>query len=104
MIKKENFTVNAKLKRIYANVSELDTTEKEIVAMYIQAGYILHQKPKRKNWTKNDMKAYIEKNETDDNKKKANLEKIADKKTSYFDLRKWFFETYKEAKAKKESK
>jgi hypothetical protein len=49
--KRQNYTIDTTKKIITATISELDTVEKEIVQMYINAGYVLH-KGKSNPWNK----------------------------------------------------
>lgn len=93
---KQNYTLDPKKKIITATISELDEVEKEIVQMYINAGYILH-KGKTSKWTKKYiidwLKKYVSEQESEDFKKKLDA--------NWTDGRSQFFDKYPTEKREK---
>ena len=93
---KQNYTLDTTKKIITATISELDPIEKEIVQMYINAGYILH-KGKSNPWNKKSIMKWLE-----DHVSKAEAEKFeADCKDSsigWVKARKQLFKDYNESK------
>ena len=88
----QNYSLDTTKKIITATISELDAVEKEIVQMYINAGYILH-KGKSNPWNKKTimkwLKEYVSKEKADkfDNDCK-------DTNIGWVKARKEFFNTY----------
>ena len=93
---KQNYSLDTTKRIITATISELDAVEKEIVQMYINAGYVLH-KGKSNPWNKKSIMKWLE-----DHVSKAEAEKFeADCKDSsigWVKARKQFFKDYNEAK------
>lgn len=56
--KRQNYTIDTTKKIITATISELDAVEKEIVQMYINAGYVLH-KGKSNPWNKSSIVKWL---------------------------------------------
>lgn len=111
---KQNYSINEKKKIITATIEKLDTVEKEIVQMYINAGYILH-KGKSNPWNKETiykwLKKYVDEatansfyNMVISENEKNNKLKVfynKDKYVGWVNGRKWFFDTYTEEKRAK---
>ena len=95
---KENYSLDTTKKIITATISELDAVEKEIVQMYINAGYVLH-KGKSNPWNKKTivkwLKEYATKEEAD--KFEADCKDI---EIGWVKARKGFFDTYTAEKRK----
>lgn len=93
MATKQNYTLDTKKKIITATIEKLDTVEKEIVEMYLKAGYVLH-KGKSNPWNKKTIMKWLA-----DNVSKEEAEKFksdcADKNIGWVKARKGFFEKYK---------
>ena len=66
---KQNYTLDTTKKIITATISELDEVEKEIVQMYINAGYVLH-KGKKNPWNKKSIMKWLKDNVSEDSAKK----------------------------------
>lgn len=75
----QKYTLDTKKKIITATIEDLDTVEKEIVQMYINAGYILH-KGKSNPWNKASiskwLKTYATEKESKDFEKKCEDENV----------------------------
>ena len=89
---KQNYSLDTTKKIITATISELDAVEKEIVQMYINAGYVLH-KGKSNPWNKKTivkwLKEYATKEEAD--KFEADCKDI---EIGWVKARKGFFDKY----------
>lgn len=89
---KQNYSLDTTKKIITATISELDAVEKEIVQMYINAGYILH-KGKSNPWNKRTimkwLTEYVSKEKADKFK-----EDCEDSNIGWVKARKEFFDTY----------
>lgn len=94
--KKQNYSIDAVKKTITATISELDAVEKEIVQMYINAGYILH-KGKSNPWNKKTIIAWLKKYSKEEDAKTFEKKCVDD---GWVSARKWFFEKYTENKRK----
>ena len=93
---KQHYTIDKQKKIITATISELDETEKEIVQMYITAGYILH-KGKSNPWNKKSIEKWLK-----DKKGEEQAKEFKDKADKdWVSARTWFFETYPDAKKQK---
>ena len=75
--KKQNSSLDTKKKIITATISELDEVEKEIVQMYINAGYVLH-KGKSFPWNKKSIAKWLKDNvvESESNKFEKDCETL----------------------------
>lgn len=95
---KQNYTLDTTKKIITATISELDPTEKEIVQMYINAGYILH-KGKSNPWNKASvmkwLKEYVGEKESEQFEKDCK-----DTNIGWVKARSDFFAKYPEDKRK----
>lgn len=105
---KQNYSLDTKKKIITATISELDEVEKEIVQMYINAGYVLH-KGKNNPWNKKSIPSWLEKyvSKEESEKFKTILACESDKKyykkgvsLGWVDGRAEFFNKYTEEKRK----
>ena len=96
MAKKQNYTLDTKKKIITATISELDTVEKEIVQMYLNAGYVLH-KGKTNPWNKKSITKWLKENvgEAESKKFEKDCESLG-----WVSARKSFFEKYNTEKRK----
>lgn len=102
---KQNYTLDTTKKIITATISELDEVEKEIVQMYINAGYVLH-KGKKNPWNKKSIMKWLKDNVSEDSAKKFEEDC---KSKGWVTTRTEFFDTYtadkrKEIESKKKSK
>ena len=95
---KQNYSLDTTKKIITATISELDAVEKEIVQMYINAGYVLH-KGKSNPWNKRTimkwLNEYVSKEESDKFKEDCENSDIG-----WVKARKGFFDTYTTKKRK----
>lgn len=93
---KQNYTLDTKKKIITATIENLDTVEKEIVQMYINAGYVLH-KGKSNPWNKKSISKWLSVYVNDNESKK--FENDCDI-FGWVKARKEFFDKYNEDKRK----
>ncbi len=101
----QKYSINTTKKIITATIEDLDAVEKEIVQMYINAGYILH-KGKKGNWTSAKIQKWLEANVSkeaaEEFDKKADANWIA-ARTEFFETKKKIEEA-KKAKEEEEAK
>ena len=90
--KKQNYTLDTTKKIITATISELDEVEKEIVQMYINAGYVLH-KGKSNPWNKKIIMKWLNEYVNEEVSKKFESD-CADKNVGWVKARKNFFDKY----------
>lgn len=89
---KQNYTLDTKKKIITATISELDEVEKEIVQMYINAGYILH-KGKTNPWNKKNIMKWLAEYVSKEESEKFERD-CKDKNIGWVKARKDFFDKY----------
>ena len=87
---KQNYSLDTKKKIITATISKLDEEEKEIVQMYINAGYTLH-KGKSNPWNKKSIAKWLKDNVGESESKK--FEKDCES-LGWVSARKSFFDKY----------
>lgn len=90
---KQNYTIDKNKKIITATISQLDETEKDIVQMYINAGYILH-KGKSNPWNKKSIEKWLKENAEEKDVKEFKTKAEED----WVSARTWFFETFPASK------
>ena len=95
----QKYTIDKVKKTITATITDLDEVEKEIVQMYINAGYILH-KGKKNPWNKKSIIAWLEKNAPQELKDKFE-DMCKDTSIGWVKARAWFFEEKKKIKMSK---
>ena len=88
---KQNYKINEVKKTITATIANLDAVEKEIVQMYINAGYKL-VKGKSSPWNKKSISAWLKANVGEAEAEK--FEKAVEK--NWINARTEFFNTYGE--------
>ena len=96
--KKQNYTINKQKKIITANISKLNETEKEIVQMYINAGYELHM-GKSNPWNKKSIAKWLNDYVGEKESKKFESD-CNDKSIGWVNARQEFFNTYNKEKRK----
>ena len=97
--KKQNYTLDTTKKIITATISELDEVEKEIVQMYINAGYVLH-KGKSNPWNKKTIMKWLNDYVSEESSKKFESD-CSDKNVGWVKARKKFFDEYDSNKREK---
>lgn len=96
---KQNYSLDTTKKIITATISELDAVEKEIVQMYINAGYVLH-KGKSNPWNKRTIMKWL-KEYVNEEKSKQFEKDCENSDIGWVKARKGFFDTY-DSKTRKE--